>query len=424
MRVVWSRLDSFLSESLEKTNQVYENEVQKIIVATVTTWVRKVSLVLFLFLFFGLAMQPLGNAADVLPSPSASPNSSTGPQPAGPPEDPKVIKDARSILRAIEPTTSNNAMVYFDQNQVNFKSYISLEKQGAGQAGTGGAINCLTPSDAKCVEALADITYQQIKYDVAMGSCHIRAVAACVNSLSLVKDDGTKLKATPITRIYNKTSPGWDSTFDSKSNTGYPGADAPWIWRITDGELTTDYLILGLVSALFNRSNGSTTWDASEKSLRLSIYPVKKYENKDLVEGSGVTGCLAVDAGVCYQRIAFPANLRFLLDLRIPKVITGWLNGRLEKPAAYTEDYNDNYSELIIEANTLEEIITGKWLPNTGAVTSYLQDSKRANTAAPGSKNLDIAGVDPDDPNAIAYYASLSSQFGNSALTKIGRAHV
>ena len=78
MRVVWSRLDSFLSESLEKTNQVYENEVQKIIVATVTTWVRKVSLVLFLFLFFGLALQPLGNAADVLPSPSASPNSSTG----------------------------------------------------------------------------------------------------------------------------------------------------------------------------------------------------------------------------------------------------------------------------------------------------------------------------------------------------------
>ena len=61
-----------------------------------------------------------------------------------PPEDPSVIKDARSILRGIEPSSSNNAMVYFDQNQVNFKSFISLEQHGAGQSG-GEKIICLTP---------------------------------------------------------------------------------------------------------------------------------------------------------------------------------------------------------------------------------------------------------------------------------------
>ena len=109
-----------------------------------------------------------------------------------PPEDPEVIKDARSILRGVEPTTSNNAMVYFDQNQVNFKSYISLEKQSAGGAASG-AITCLTPEDPKCVSALADSTYQQIKYDVAMGSCDARQIAACIKSLTLVKNDGTKV---------------------------------------------------------------------------------------------------------------------------------------------------------------------------------------------------------------------------------------
>ena len=333
-----------------------------------------------------------------------------------PPEDPSVIKDARSILRGIEPSSSNNAMVYFDQNQVNFKSFISLEQHGAGQSG-GEKIICLTPQDPKCVSALADSSYQQIKYDVAMGSCDARQIAACIKTLSLVKEDGTKVKAQAVQRIYSKTSPGWDSTFNAKTNTGYPGADGPWLWRITDGGKSTDYLILGLVSALFNRPIGTSTWDASEKSLRLSIYPVKKFENPAYVDGGSETACLAVDTGVCYQRIAFAPNLRFALDLRIPKVITGWLNGRLDKPSAYTENYDENYSELIVEADPLEEIMTGKWLANTGAVAQYLNDSRKGSTAAPGSKNLDIAGTDPDDQNAVRYYTALSSQFSNVALT-------
>ena len=373
---------------------------------------RKVSIVL---LTSGLLLSLLPTstfAVDPAQPGSAAPN---GPA-FTPPEDPEVIKDARSILRAIEPSSSNNAMVYFDQNQVNFKSYISLEKQSAGQAGAGGAITCLTPDDPKCVSALADSSFQQIKYDVAMGSCDARQIAACIKSLTLVKEDGTKVKADPVTRIYSKTSPGWASTFNSKTNSGYPGSDGPWIWRINDGGKSTDYLILGLVSALFNRPNGVSTWDASEKSLRLSIYPVKKFENPALVEGSGVTGCLAVDTGVCYQRIAFASNLRFALDLRIPKVITGWLNGRLEKPVAYTENYNDDYSELIVEASPLEEIMTGKWLANTGAVSRYLDESRRGLTAGVG-KNLDIAGVDPDDQSAVRYYSSMATLFNNTALT-------
>lgn len=380
------------------------------------TQLRKFIAILIAVVVVGGIAPNVAIGADVLPPAPGSPSAPMGPPPVNPPDDPTVIKDARSLLRAIEPSSSNNAMVYFDQNQVNFKSYISLEKQSAGQA-SAGAISCLTPSDSKCVDALADSSFQQIKYDVAMGSCHVRQVAACINAFTLVKEDGSKIKATPKNRIYNKTSPGWDSTFNSKTNTGYPGSDAPWIWSITDGGVSTDYLILGLVSALFNRTNGSTNWDASEKSLRLSIYPVKKYENKDIIEGTGITGCLAVDAGVCYQRIPFASDLRLLLDVRLPKVITGWLNGRLDKPVAYTENYDDNYSELIVEGNTLEEIMTGKWLPNSGAVTQYLEDSKRALTAAPGAKNLDIAGVDPDDPNAVRYYSSLAKLFGNSALT-------
>ena len=233
------------------------------------TKVQKTLIGFFLAILVTAFIPTFGYAAGEQPPLGTAPAGPGGPGAPGgvavnPPEDPSVIKDARSILRSIEPSSSNNAMVYFDQNQVNFKSYISLEKQGMGQ-GSSGAISCLTPTESKCIEALADTSYQQIKYDVAMGSCHARAIAACINSLTWVKDDGSKVKATPKNRIYNKTSVGWESTFNAKTNTGYPGADAPWVWNISDSGVSTDYLILGLVSALFNRMPGSTNWDAQKK---------------------------------------------------------------------------------------------------------------------------------------------------------------
>jgi hypothetical protein len=121
-----------------------------------------------------LTLLPTANAADPLPPPT-NPGPSGPPGPSlSPPDDPNVIKDARSILRGATPATSNNAMVYFDQNQVNFKSYISVEDHPAGQAGSAPII-CPSPDDAKCTTAFSDTKYQQIKYDVAMGSCAARS---------------------------------------------------------------------------------------------------------------------------------------------------------------------------------------------------------------------------------------------------------
>lgn len=345
--------------------------------------------------------------------PAGSPSSNT----AAYTKDPSVIKDARTILRLSEPTSSDNAMVYWDQNQVNFLSFISLEKQGAGGNQTGGRLVCTSPTEKACVDGLADSSFQQIKWDAVTGDCSAREKAACVVSLSVMKADGTTLKATPFKRVYANKSPGWDSTFDAKTNTGYPGADGPWIYRVTDGGETQDYIVLGLVSALFNRPTGASTWDPSEKSLRISIYPVKTTNDDTFAEGSGAAGCIAVEDKFCYQRIAFKTGLRFSLKMRLPKIISGWLNGRLDKPIAYTEAYDDNYFNLIVEADPLEEIVAGKWLPQNSDVKDYLRESKRDQTAAPGQKNMDVAGVDPDDQMAYRSYKKLEKYMDDKALT-------
>jgi len=308
-------------------------------------------------------------------------------------------------------------MVYWDQNQISFLSFVSLEKQAAGGNQIGGRLVCSTPTEKACVDGLADSSFQQIKWDAVTGDCSAREKAACVVSLSLLKADGTSIKATPIKRLYAKRSPGWDSTFDAKTNTGYPGADAPWIYRVTDGGESQDYIVLGLVSALFNRPTGSASWDPSEKSLRLSIYPVKTASDDSFVEGSGAAGCIAVEDKLCYQRIAFKSGLRFSLKLRLPKIISGWLNGRLDKPIAYTGAYDDNYFHLFVEADPLEEIVAGKWLPQNADVKDYLRESKRDQTAAPGQRNMDVAGVDPDDQMAFGSYKKLEKYLDDKALT-------
>ena len=345
--------------------------------------------------------------------PGGSPNNNT----AAYTKDPSVIRDARTILRLSEPTSSDNAMVYWDQNQISFLSFVSLEKQGAGGNQTGGRLVCTTPTEKACVDGLADSSFQQIKWDAVTGDCSAREKAACVVSLSVVKSDGSSIKAVPIKRVYAKKSPGWDSTFDAKTNTGYPGADGPWIYRVTDGTETQDYIVLGLVSALFNRPTGSSTWDPSEKSLRLSIYPVKTATDDSFAEGSGAAGCIAVEDKLCYQRIAFKSGLRFSLKVRLPKIISGWLNGRLDKPIAYTESYDENYFNLVVEADPLEEIVAGKWLPQNADVKDYLRESKRDQTAAPGQKNMDVAGVDPDDQMAYSSYKKLEKYLDDKALT-------
>jgi hypothetical protein len=86
-------------------------------------------------------------------------------------------------------------------------------------------------------------------------------------------------------------------------------------------------------------------------------------------------------------------------------------------PIAYTEAYDDDYFNLVVEADPLEEIVAGKWLPQNSDVKDYLRESKRDQTAAPGQRNMDVAGVDPDDQMAYGSYKKLEKYLDDKALT-------
>jgi hypothetical protein len=308
--------------------------------------------------------------------------------------DPDVIDHARTHLLVKEPATGTHAMIYWDQNQINFRSLVSLES-GIGE--NRPRKTCSTVVDPEC--AMTVEGYDTIFYNAVVGNCLTTPEAMCVKEFLLIDETGkTIATGTPTKRIH-QNSTGWKSTFNAKTNTGFPGSDEPWIWTL-DG---VEYIHLGILESMYRKQNA--IWVPNvDKNLRFSFYPIKTKVDPNVKDGSTEMGCIATDEGVCYQRVRFKENLRFKVTIRVPNNITGWLNGRLDKPIAYTTAYNDNYTDLTIEASPLQEIISAQWVPYTAEIENYLKVVGRYNNLVPGAKNYDVPPVDPDSARALGDY--------------------
>ena len=285
-------------------------------------------------------------------------------------------------------------MIYWDQNQINYRSLVSLE---TGIGNNRPMKTCSTVEDPQC--SMTTEGYDFLYYNSVVGNCASTPEAMCVKEFLLIDESGkTIATGTPTKRIHQKST-GWKSTFNAKSNTGFPGSDEPWIWTL-DG---VEYLHLGLLESGYRKQNGAWVPNA-DKNLRFSFYPIKTKVDPNIKDGSMEMGCIATDDGVCYQRVKFKEGLRFKVTVRVPNNITGWLNGRLDKPIAYTSVYNDDYTDLTVEASPLQEIISAQWVPYTADVEAYLKDAGRYSDLQPGAKNYDVPPVDPDNARALRTY--------------------
>lgn len=314
--------------------------------------------------------------------------------------DPDVIDEARTHLRVSEPTSGTHVMIYWDQNQINYRSLVSME---SSPGANGPRKTCETITDPNC--SLDQDAFSAIYYNAVVGNCASTPDAMCVKEFALIDENGQiTASGIPTKRIHAKST-GWASTFDAKTNTGFPGSDEPWIWSLGGVE----YLHLGLLESGYQRQEGA--WRANaDKNLRFSFYPVKVKNGANYKDGSTELGCIATDDGVCYQRVRFKENLRFKVTIRVPNNITGWLNGRLEKPIAYTSPYNDNYTDLTVEAAPLQEIISAQWVPYSAEVEQYLRNVGRYSDLQPGAKNYDVPPIDPDNARALASYVDFESK--------------
>ena len=212
-----------------------------------------------------------------------------------------------------------------------------------------------------------------------IGNCDANPGTACVASFSVITAEGKEVIAKPLMKF-----PKNAKEFPGKVNpdgTGYAAGLASWIWRAEgDGPGDEhDYLLTGNVDSVGQNRNKS--WkELQSREFFFEAVPIFR-ENSPLIKApekimqkkvgrdyreiltsNNETSCYANDDGVCLHRREFQPNTRLKISLQLPKFISGWLNGRLNKPAVTSNSFSANTDLVTVEAGPEENIFAGKWM--------------------------------------------------------------
>ena len=265
--------------------------------------------------------------------------------------------------------------VSFDSSaRLQTTPFIKVENQ-IGQ-GLRDENLCTGLDDPSCS---ATKNWQTIFIEGGIGNCNANPNTACVESFSLTTSDGKEIVAKPLSKF-----PKDAKVFDGKVNSdgsGYAAGLASWIWRAEgDGPGSEhDYLLTGYVQS--GGQNRNQTWsDLHVIQFFFEAIPilredasVVKAPEKILQKRVGKTysevmstnyesACLANDTGVCLHRRDFPAKARLKITLQLPKFISGWLNGRLNKPTVTSSPFSISYDRIVVEAGPEQNIFAGNWM--------------------------------------------------------------
>jgi len=265
--------------------------------------------------------------------------------------------------------------VTFDSSTRN-QSIPFLRVENRLSEGNRDEYLCTSINDPECSP---EKDWEFIFVQGGIGNCDANPGTACVESFSVITAEGKEVIAKPLMKF-----PKNAKEFPGKVNpdgTGYAAGLASWIWRAEgDGPGDEhDYLLTGNVDSVGQNKNKS--WkELQSREFFFEAVPIFR-ENSPLIKApekimqkkvgrdyreiltsNNETSCYANDDGVCLHRREFQPNTRLKITLQMPKFISGWLNGRLNKPAVTSKSFSTTSDQITVEAGPEENIFAGKWM--------------------------------------------------------------
>jgi hypothetical protein len=265
--------------------------------------------------------------------------------------------------------------VTFDSSTRN-QSIPFLRVENRLSEGNRDEYLCTSIDDPECSP---EKDWEFIFVQGGIGNCDANPGTACVESFSVITAEGKEVIAKPLMKF-----PKNAKEFPGKVNpdgTGYAAGLASWIWRAEgDGPGDEhDYLLTGNVDSVGQNKNKS--WkELQSREFFFEAVPIFR-ENSPLIKApekimqkkvgrdyreiltsNNETSCYANDDGVCLHRREFQPNTRLKITLQMPKFISGWLNGRLNKPAVTSKSFSTASDQITVEAGPEENIFAGKWM--------------------------------------------------------------
>jgi len=191
------------------------------------------------------------------------------------------------------------------------------------------------------------------------------AIENCVDSLQIIKGDGTVVNAK-----FEKYFKG--KTFTGIPDLNMPGGSRPSLWIATgapNAAGTEKYVVN--TALIWNYISGA----ASVYGFQASVYAIQDkfdagYTDSGIKLGPTINGkfasvtdtgeinfmgtCIATEAGYCAERVQFAPNTRINLKLKLSNKVTGWLQGRISSPAIELTTIDKNFNNLSVTADVVD----------------------------------------------------------------------
>lgn len=221
---------------------------------------------------------------------------------------------------------------------------------------------CANGDDPVCDASKWSIIWNQS----AFYKCKSAADLNCVQDFAITDPNGMQ-----ITPTYVKSFP--DDTVRPAFNGSvikYPAGGNPSIWSFNTPSGEVKVLINGWFEMAWDSQGGKWT-ERPGNSFQLFILPIKETPiPQDIV----ATPCFGLDKTTCLKlEPSLPAGYTFKVSLNLSDNATMFLNGRLDKPLAYTETIPGGH-RFTIEAATSPALSVAQWIPKS-AIPSSVIDS-------------------------------------------------
>lgn len=229
---------------------------------------------------------------------------------------------------------------------------------GAVDDGGYKSIVCSSLDDEKCSKA----TYFSFK--AFLKPCLANSDINCISELTAIKADGSKLPASFSRYVTSDKTTYWDGSATS----GVPDSRSESLWTFSGltHSVGNEFLVSSLLDGVYKK--GSTPRFDRLQSIIQPVSEVKDGDinrvramNSDLIfmtptlisNMAGWTGgqkgmpqknCAASDDGICFQREAFPKDVKFSVSIRLSQSIGGWIHGRMKTPEVSISGGGNNWN--------------------------------------------------------------------------------
>ena len=212
---------------------------------------------------------------------------------------------------------------------------------------------------------------------IYLGTCLNDNELGCIESFKVFNSLGAGKKLTLVEKSYGSSI---DIPQDLKL--GIPRSSTPTIYQDEDG----NYYVVraGLYVVVRGNQQPIYKFDAnitpvtreSDPSISLPsvISVVDPRTGLGLVSTtSGKPECIAIDVAICYKANSSSNEDKYLLSVRVPKTVSGWLRARVSDANFDVQLKNTNSQLITVTAKPVKVPIAGGWVKYSELPTGFIE---------------------------------------------------